>query len=38
MLLLLFIILELDRPRRGLIEVPQYSNIELQLSIRATAQ
>jgi hypothetical protein len=36
--LLVFIILDLDRPRRGLIEVPQDSIIELQQSIRATAQ
>ena len=35
MVILVFIILDLDRPRRGLIQVSQKSMVELQSSVRA---
>jgi hypothetical protein len=35
---LVFIIIDLDRPRRGLIEVSHQSLIELQESVRAPAE
>jgi hypothetical protein len=35
---LIFVIIDLDRPRRGMIEVPQQSLIELQASMRAETE